>query len=46
MNQLCPKTNQFTRTLDYLSVGNFKSFCPAVWSDIQHGRIFKVIPPL
>jgi len=45
-NELCPKTNQFTSILDYLSVENFKSFCRAVWSENQHDRIFKVIHPL
>ena len=28
INELHPKTNQFTSTLDYLSVENLKSFCP------------------
>jgi len=46
MNELCPKTNQFTSLLDYLRVENFKSFCQAVWSENRHGRIFKVIHPL
>jgi len=46
ITELCPKTNQLTSTLKYLSLENFKSFCPAVWSEIQHGGIFKVILPL
>jgi len=27
INELRPKTNQFTSTLEYLSVEKFKSFC-------------------